>query len=85
MMYTAKCYWPGASEGAVRDVLESAVSGTARVRFRGALYLPGDDLVLCLFDGPSPGAVREATDQAQLPCERVIPTVWLVAPDEGGT
>jgi hypothetical protein len=78
MLYTAKCYWPGATEAELRASLLSAET-------RGALYLPGDELVLCLFEGPSTGAVRQATERALLPCERVIPSVWLVAPpDQGG-
>lgn len=80
MLYTAKCYWPGATESELRAALRSADVEDARgvpTRFRGALYLPGDELVLCLFDGPSPGAVRQATEQALLPCERVIESIWL--------
>ena len=79
MLYTAKCYWPGVTEGALRLAAAGAVdpSGQATTRFRGALYLPGDELVLCLFESSSPAEVKCASEQAGMPCERVIETVWV--------
>ena len=48
-----------------------------RAVFRGALYLVGDDVVLCLFDAPSRELVKRASERAGMPCERVIDTVWV--------
>ena len=62
MLYTAKCFWPGERPPTA---------------FRGALYLPGDELVLCLFDASSRAAVKRASEDAGMPCERVIETVWV--------
>lgn len=80
MLFTAKCYWPGVSENELqlaaaraRDAGEGAHPAT----YRGALYLPGDELVLCLFDASSREAVKQASEQAGMPCERVIETVWI--------
>jgi Nickel responsive protein SCO4226-like len=96
MLYTAKCYWPGASDGGLEDAVAraGAVSReSSPASLRGALYLPGDDLVLCLFDAPSRAAVKRASEEAGLPCERVIETVLIAPiqhkadgsdPDEGG-
>jgi hypothetical protein len=84
MLYTAKCYWPGVSEGEVRAAIARATSETVEqpgAAFRGALVLPGDELALCLFDSPSRAAVKRASERAGMPCERVIETVW-VAPLE---
>ncbi len=80
MLYTAKCFWPGVSETALR--LAAARAGDEASGFRGALYLPGDELVLCLFDSPSPDEVRRASKHAGLPCERVIETVWVAPGNE---
>jgi hypothetical protein len=82
VLYTAKCYWPGVTEDDLR-------TATARVRedsvsYRGALYLPGDELVLCLFDAPSREAVKQSSERAGMPCERVIETVWIEPRGEGG-
>ena len=51
-----------------------------RTVFRGALYLPGDELVLCLFDSSSRAGVKRASERAGMPCERVIETVWVEPP-----
>ena len=42
-----------------------------------ALYLVRDELVLCLFDAPSREVVKQASERAGMPCERVIDTVWV--------
>ena len=87
MLYTAKCYWPGVSDEELRASVERAggKSGDRPVAtFRGALYLPGDELVLCLFDSSSRAAVKRASEQAGMPCERVIETVWVAPPEREG-
>jgi Protein of unknown function (DUF4242) len=92
MLYTAKCFWPGVTEGDLR--VAAARAGNPyrqQARFRGALYLPGDELVLCLFDSASPASVKRVSERAGMPCERVIESVWVAprdAPrlwDESGT
>lgn len=89
MLYTAKCFWPGVTEDELRLAAARAEGETGlgqaeqRTVFRGALYLPGDELVLGLFDAPSRASVKHASERAGLPCERVIESVW-VAPRPGG-
>ena len=78
-------------EVAVGEVLPRLAATRARsetgqrpqTTFRGALYLPGDELVLCLFESSSRTSVKSASERAGMPCERVIETVW-VAPDSRG-
>jgi hypothetical protein len=80
MLYTAKCFWPGVSERELRIAAAQAGSPIAerpRTAFRGALYLPDDELVLCLFDAASRAAVKRASERAGMPCERIIETVWV--------
>jgi Nickel responsive protein SCO4226-like len=83
MLYAAKCYWPGIT----RAELEQATARTSgarsnalasEVNYLGALLFSNDDLVLCLFDAPSRTAVKLASEQAGIPCERVMDSVWLV-------
>jgi hypothetical protein len=85
MLFTAKCFWPGATESEIRLAVERAGSDRQRAEavLRGVLYLPHDELVLCLFDAASREGVKRASERAGLPCERVIETVW-VAPDPKG-
>jgi hypothetical protein len=80
MLYTAKCFWPGVSEDEVR-LAASLAAGDEQpgTTFRGALYLPGDELVLCLYEGATRADVKRASEAAGLPCERVIETVWVAS------
>ena len=50
---------------------------------RGALYLPGDEVVHCLFESASRASVKRVSELAGMPCERVIETV-RVAPEAKG-
>ena len=86
MLYTAKCYWPGVTEDELRLAATRARrdSGERRITYWGALYLPGDELVLCLFDAPSRETVKQSSEHAGMPCERVIETVWIDPNPRGG-
>ena len=78
MLYAAKCFWPGVTEDDLRRAAVRARENAdpdARAVFRGVLYLPGDELALCLFDAESRAAAKRASEQAGMPCERVIESV----------
>lgn len=79
MLYTAKCFWPGAGESEIRLATARASRDAVlhHAGFRGALYLPSDELVLCLFEATSPSSVKSESESAGMPCERVIETVWI--------
>ena len=86
MLSTAKCFWTGVTEDELHLAAARArddTEGPPRTVFRGALYLPGDELVLCLFDSGSSASVKRASELAGMPCERVIETV-RVAPEAKG-
>lgn len=82
VLYAAKCYWPGVSETDIEQLAERATrartsAGHAGVAYLGSLLFSGDDLVLCLFQGPTRAAVQHASDRLRIPCERLIDSVWL--------
>jgi hypothetical protein len=82
MLYAAKCYWPGVTETDLQRVAERAAttglgSGRDPVRYLGSLVFGLDDLVLCLFQGPSRTTVIQASDRLGIPCERLMDSVWL--------
>ena len=82
VLYAAKCYWPGVSETDIEQFGKRASqarpsAGHAGVAYLGSLLFSGDDLVLCLFEGPSRSAVQHASDRLRIPCERLIDSVWL--------
>jgi hypothetical protein len=87
MLYTAKCYWPGVTESDLRLAtvrLEASTRDDRRSGYRGALYFPGDDLVLCLLEASTGDVVKEASERAGMPCERVIESVWIGPDTKGG-
>jgi hypothetical protein len=82
MLYAAKCYWPGVTRGDVEQVAARAAQaspGTGRsgVAYLGALLFAADDLVLCLFQGPSRAAVIQASHRLGIPFERLMDSAWL--------
>jgi Protein of unknown function (DUF4242) len=84
MLYAAKCYWPGVDERDLERVAARALrrseSGVRDgVAYVGSLLFAADDLVLCMFDGPSRAAVKRVSESVGIPCERVIDSVWLGA------
>jgi hypothetical protein len=85
MLYTAKCFWPGAGESEIRLAASRATRDAVQhhAGFRGALYLPADELVLCLFEATSPSSVKSESESAGMPCERVMETVWIAPEREG--
>jgi hypothetical protein len=82
MLYAAKCYWPGVSQSELEQVATRALKADSQptrsdVKYRGSLLFGDDDLVLCLFEGPSHAAVKRATEHVGIPCERIMQSVWL--------
>jgi Protein of unknown function (DUF4242) len=82
MLYAAKCYWPGVTATEIEHVAERATQARSHpdvgdVTYAGSLLFADDELVLCLFEGPSRTAVMRASEQAGIPCERVMESVWV--------
>ena len=82
MLYAAKCYWPGVT-GTSSSRSPSAPSEPAGPRtatgvvYLGSLLFSADDLVLCLFEGPSRTAVIRASDRLGIPRERLMDSLWI--------
>jgi hypothetical protein len=85
MLFTAKCYWPGVTESEVATNATRAAANDSRARggaaYLGSILLPDDELVLCLFEAAAGAAVKRASESAGFPCERVMESVWLAAPE----
>ena len=82
MLYAAKCYWPGVTRIDVEQIAALAAQaglgmGRSGVAYLGSLLFAADDLVLCLFEGPSRAAVIQASDQLGIPCERLMDSTWF--------
>ena len=82
MLYAAKCYWPGITrteleQAAARASSARSIAAASGVNYLGSLLFSNDDLVLCLYEARSPAAVKHASEQAGIPCERVMDSIWL--------
>jgi hypothetical protein len=74
--YLAECFWPDVSAHKValtaREI--SAASGASCLEL---IVVPADEIVLALFQAPSPAAVTAASRRAGLPSERVVEAVRI--------
>jgi hypothetical protein len=82
MLYAAKCYWPGVNDTEFEVTAARATENSSRdahhgAKYLGALLFRNDELVLCMFEAPSPLAVKRAGERAGVPCERVMDSIWL--------
>jgi hypothetical protein len=80
MLYAAKCYWPGVTTVELEALLARVPQVDGEATYTGSLVFSDDDLVLCLYDGPSRATVMAATRRAHIPCERIMESAWLPAP-----
>ena len=84
----AECMLPGITLAAAENLAQRIRAELARARsphitYLGALLMPEDEVLMCLFAG-SPAAVRTVCERAGLPFERIIPCAglgWRPAPD----
>ena len=80
-LYAAKCFWPRVTTQEIERAAARAAAASARrpgaVTYLGAICFPDDELLLCLFAGGSPAAVRRAAEHAAIPCDRVMASVWI--------
>ena len=81
--YLVECYWPGVDEAKLSEAVQRAkavlsMRGRAgrRVEFVGAILVPADETVFCLFDGAEED-VRSVTEQAGVPFERVLASLRI--------
>ena len=75
--YLVECYWPGVTEESLTQLSRSSEAGD--VAWLESILVPEDEIVLCLFEGPSEEAVRESSRRSGLPSERVTRSVRIRA------
>ena len=81
MLYAAKCCWPGVTPADLDHIADRAAvtgldPGTGTLAYLGCLLSAADDLVLCLFCGPSRAAVIQASDRLGIPRARLMDSAW---------
>jgi hypothetical protein len=84
MVFAAKCFWPQVT-GAELQRISIAVDVEARscsregrrVSYLGTLGFLSDELVLCLFQATAAADVTHVSQQAGVPCERLMRSLWI--------
>jgi hypothetical protein len=82
--YLVECYSPGVRRDDVEAAAARADAACERLRaegrfveYEGAILVPGDEVVLHLFTSDSEASVRQASERAALPFERILETVAI--------
>jgi hypothetical protein len=73
-MYLAECFWPDVSESKVTAVARRIAADGEAVCME-LILVQADEIVLGLFQAPTPEAVTDVSRRAGLPVERVIEAV----------
>jgi hypothetical protein len=80
--YLVERYWPGVTSELLLEALkrglrvmeEMNVEGT-RVCDLSCIYIPGEEVVFSVYDGPSADAVREVNERAGIPVSRIVEAI----------
>jgi Nickel responsive protein SCO4226-like len=87
--YLAECLWPGVTQAEMDEVDARARSTTERasgaqrdVRYLGSILMPRDEVVFFVFSGPSAKAVHAVATRAEIPFERIVPSIRRPNPHE---
>jgi hypothetical protein len=84
--YLAECLWPGVTEAQLAEVDERVRTNEAgaddAVRYLGTVLMPNDEVVFFVFTGPSASAVRAVAMGAEIPFERIVPSLRTSNPTD---
>jgi len=81
--FVVECYWPEISEEQVRETLSRlAPSPTLgdpaeAVQSLGCILVPSDGMVLFLFRGASQDLVRDRSETAEVPFDRIVESIYI--------
>ena len=77
--YLVECYWPGVAASDVAAALARATTD-ADAHCVDSILVPEDEIVLCVFEGPSADVVLEASRRSGFPSERVTRSIHVLPP-----
>ena len=79
-------YWPGVTPETLEEAVTRLKEATAEmtgegmpVRYLGSIYVPGDEVVFCLFSGQSAEIVTRANERAGVQFDRVVESIHMEA------
>lgn len=83
--YLVERYWPGVTSerllealGRGRRVMEQMRNEGTRIRDISCTFIPSEEVVFSVYEGPSEAAVRQLNDRAGIPVSRIVEAVAVM-------
>jgi hypothetical protein len=75
--FLVECYWPGITAEELKrmeariELAQRQMAGMAGTPYLGAILVPADEAVFCLYAAPTAEEVRQAAERADTPIDRI--------------
>ena len=93
--YLVERYWPGVTSELLlealdrgRQVMEEMRGEGTSVRDLSCIFIPSEEVVFSVYEGPSPAAVRQFNQRAGIPLSRMVEAITFTEgprPDKDAT
>jgi hypothetical protein len=84
--YLVERYWPGVTGELLREALERARRVIEEMRQEGTYlrdigctFIPGEEVVFSMYEGPSAAAVRQLNERADIPISRIVEAISVTS------
>jgi hypothetical protein len=82
--YLVERYWPGVTTDRILSALESGCRVLEQMRGEGTyirdiscIFIPSEEVVFSLYEGPSLDAVRTFNERAAIPTSRIVDAITV--------
>jgi hypothetical protein len=78
--FVVECYWPEITEEQVKEALSRVVPASGAgdpVQSLGCIFVPTDGMVLFLFRGPTKDRIRDRSESAEVPFDRIVESIHI--------
>ena len=84
--YLVERYWPGVTSELLLEALNRGrrvmgqmnAEGT-EVRDISCIFIPGEEVVFSMYEGPSAAAVRQLNERAGIPVSRIVEAIAIAS------
>jgi hypothetical protein len=93
--YLVERYWPGVTSELLlealdrgRQVMEEMRGEGTPLRDLSCIFIPSEEVVFSVYEGPSPAAVRQFNQRASIPVSRMVEAITFYLeprPDKDAT
>ena len=72
-----------AAAGRAKNTTAEMTQQGTPVRYLRSTFIPSEEKVFCLFEGPTEQSVKDANDRAEIPFQRVVEALHIASEDLG--